>query len=246
MNRRDLLMGGAMLTAAAGALALAPRNRLVLLGDETLEALIPKQIGDWKYVPSTDFVLPKSPGSLSDRLYSQTVTRLYVSPTSLPMMLVIAYGAVQNDLLQLHRPETCYAAVGYTISGSRRVLLPIGGTAELPVRKLTARTDSREEQICYWTRIGDDLPTDGAEQRRVKLRQQLRGYLADGILVRISTGAEDHPEVFRQLEIFSKVMIQAVEPAHRKVLIGRPLAAAMEKAPLAAMGNAPLAAAMGS
>ena len=159
--------------------------------------------------------------------YSQTVARLYVSPTKLPMMVVIAYGAVQNDLLQLHRPETCYAAVGYTISGSRRVLLPIGGTAELPVRKLTAHTDSREEQICYWTRIGDDLPTDGSEQRRVKLRQQLRGYLADGILVRVSTSAGDFPEVFDQLAEFSKAMIHAVRPADRKVLIGRPLVSAI-------------------
>lgn len=227
MNRRDLIMGGAMLSAAAGALALTPRNRLVLLGDESLEALVPKQIGDWKYVPSTDFILPKSPGSLADRLYSQTLARLYVSPTAMPMMVVIAYGAVQNDLLQLHRPETCYSAVGYTISGSRRVLLPIGGTGELPVRKLTASTDSRQEQICYWTRIGDDLPTDGAEQRRVKLQQQLRGYLADGVLVRISTSAIDVPEVFGQLALFAKSLVNAIDPAHRKVLIGRPLAKAM-------------------
>jgi EpsI family protein len=220
-------LGGAMLSAAAGAVALAPRKRLVLLGDETLEALVPKKIGGWNFAPSTDFILPKSPGSLADRLYSQTVARLYVSPTKLPMMLVIAYGAVQNDLLQLHRPETCYSAVGYTISGSRRVLLPIGGSAELPVRKLTARTDSREEQICYWTRIGDDLPTDGSEQRRVKLRQQLRGYLADGILVRVSTNAGDFPEVFEQLGEFSKAMIHAIRPSDRKVLIGRPLASAI-------------------
>ena len=119
MNRRDLIMGGAMLGAAAGAVALTPRKRLVLLGDKTLEDIVPTQIATWEHVPSSDFVLPKSPGSLSDRLYSQTLTRLYMSPTKLPMMLVIAYGAVQNDLLQLHRPETCYAAVGYTISSSR-------------------------------------------------------------------------------------------------------------------------------
>jgi EpsI family protein len=229
MNRRDMLLGGAMLGAAGGALALTPRNRLVLLGDVLLDEIVPKQVDDWVYMPSTDFVMPKSVGSLSDRLYSQTVTRLYVSPTRLPMMLVMAYGAVQNDLLQLHRPETCYAAVGFTISQSQLHNIPIGGQAELPVRQLTAISDTREEQISYWTRIGDDLPTDGRAQRRVKLAQQMRGYLADGILVRVSTVAGNFPQVFDQLSHFSTEMIHAVDPSHRQALIGRPLAAAMLK-----------------
>jgi EpsI family protein len=229
MNRRDLVLGGTLGLAALGATALQPRKRLVLLGDRKLDDVIPQQIADWKNYPSSNFILPKSPGSLADRLYSQTVSRLYESPTALPMMVVIAYGAVQNDLLQLHRPETCYAAVGYTISASRRLQLPIGGTAQLPVRELTASTDSRMEQICYWTRIGDDLPTDGSEQRRVKLVQQLNGYLSDGILVRISTPAPDHPEVFAQLARFASAMVNAMKPADRMVLIGRPLAAQLLK-----------------
>ena len=225
MNRRDIVFGGALGLAGAGALALKPRKRLVLLGDRKLDDVVPQQIGDWKNFPSSNFVLPKSPGSLADRLYSQTISRLYLSPTKLSMIVVIAYGAVQNDLLQLHRPETCYSAIGYTISASRRRQLPIGGNALLPIRELTANNDSRMEQICYWTRIGDDLPTDGQEQRRVKLMQQLNGYLSDGVLVRISTPAQDDPRVFAQLELFAKAMLAAMNPADRMVLIGRPLAA---------------------
>jgi EpsI family protein len=225
MNRRDFVFGGTFALAGAGALALQPRKRLVLLGDRQLDDVIPQQIGDWKNIPSSNFILPKSPGSLADRLYSQTVSRLYQSPTMMPMVVVIAYGAVQNDLLQLHRPETCYAAVGYTISASRRRLLPIGGDALLPVRELTARNDLRMEQICYWTRIGDDLPTDGQEQRRVKLKQQLNGYLSDGVLVRISTAAPDDPRVFEQMRIFASEMLADMKPADRTILVGRPLAA---------------------
>jgi EpsI family protein len=228
MNRRDLIFGGVLGLGAAGAVALQPRKRLVLLGDRKLDDVIPQKIADWQNVPSTDFILPKSPGSLADRLYSQTVSRLYRSPTKLPMMIVIAYGAVQNDLLQLHRPEVCYAAVGFTVSASRRALVPLGGAAELPVRKMTAETESRQEQICYWTRIGDDLPTDGREQRWVKLRQQMRGYLADGILVRMSTVGPSDPKVFTELTDFASEMVNAVKPANRDVLIGRPLAAEMK------------------
>lgn len=228
MNRRDILTGGAMLTAAAAAAALTPRKHLALLGDRELDTIIPKRIASWSFVESDSFVLPKSPGSLADRLYSQTVTRLYTSDTRMPVMLVMAYGAVQNDLLQLHRPEVCYAAVGFTISASRRVLVPLGGAAELPVRELSAVTDSRQEQICYWTRIGDDLPTDGSAQRMVKLRQQMRGYLADGILVRLSTVGPDDRRVFGDLNAFASELVNAVKPGDRDVLIGRPLAAEMK------------------
>jgi EpsI family protein len=225
MNRRDLILGGSLMAAAAGAAVLQPRKRLVLLGDRKLEDVIPQTIGSWSNYPSSAFVLPKSPGSLADRLYSQTVSRLYRSETQLPMVLVIAYGAVQNDLLQLHRPEACYVAVGYTISASRKAKIDMGGAAELPIRELTAVTDSRMEQICYWTRIGDDLPTDGPEQRRVKLTQQMHGFLSDGILVRVSVAAENSPEVFAQLRAFALAMVGAMRPSDRQVLVGRPLAA---------------------
>ncbi len=225
MNRRDILMGGSLLLAAGAAAALTPRKRLVLLGNREIGDIVPLTIGDWKYVKSDAFVLPKSPGSLADRLYSQTLSRLYQSPSKMPMMLVIAYGAVQNDLLQLHRPETCYAAVGFTISASNRALVPLGAGAKLPVRELTARSDSRVEPICYWTRIGDDLPTTGEEQRWVKLRQQMHGYLSDGVLVRVSTVAEATPEVFAEMVEFAREMVMAMKPADRQVLIGRKLAA---------------------
>ncbi len=224
MNRRDLLLGGGLLGAAAAAAVLTPRQRLVLLGDRKLEMVIPEKIAGWSHVPSGDFVLPKSPGSLADRLYSQTVTRLYTAPDTLPMMLVIAYGAVQNDLLQLHRPETCYAAVGYTISRSHVDNVELAPRQALPVRELTAETSSRVEQICYWTRIGDDLPTDSSQQRWVKLRQQMNGFLSDGVLVRISTAALAEPAVFAELRRFARSLIAAMRPGDREVLIGRRLA----------------------
>lgn len=227
MNRRDVLLGGGLLAAAGGAAALTPRKRLVLLGDRKLDAVVPEKVADWRYVPSNDFVLPKSPGSLADRLYSQTLTRLYASDTRAPVMMVIAYGAVQNDLLQLHRPETCYAAVGYTISESRVQTVALGPSARLPVRELSAKNDLRLEQICYWTRIGDDLPTDGSQQRWVKLRQQMRGYLSDGVLVRLSVAAEPIPEVYAELTDFARALVMAMRPADRDVLIGRVLAQGM-------------------
>lgn len=225
MNRRDLLMGGGMLAAAGVALALTPRNRLVLLNeDQTLESIVPKKIADWTDRPSEAFVLPKTPGSLADRLYNQTLTRLYVSDRGLPVMIVIAYGAVQNDQLQLHRPEVCYQAVGFEIKSSVPETLALSDSAVLPMRALEAVSTTRVESILYWTRIGDDLPTDGGSQRMVKLRQQMAGYLADGVLVRMSSAVPASPAVFTELSRFASEMIGSMAPDDRDVLIGRPLA----------------------
>ena len=219
--RRDLLLGGGLLAAAGTAAALTPRNHVVLLpkGRE-LEAMIPKRIASWQAVPSDLFVLPKTEGSLADKLYNQTVTRLYESPSALPVMLVMAYGSIQNDALQLHRPETCYSAVGFQISSSRVENVDVGGRALVPVRELTATAEQRIEPIIYWTRIGDSLPTTGREQRWSKLEQQLAGIIPDGILVRISTVAQPDAAVFGELRAFASAMLTAVAPQDRAVLVG--------------------------
>ena len=224
ISRRDALFGGGLLVAAGAAAALTPRRHVVLLpkGRE-LAKMVPDRFAGWQAVPSDQFVLPKAPGSLSDRLYNQTLTRLYQSDTAPPVMLVMAYGPTQNDLLQLHRPETCYAAVGFQISKSAVASVDLGRGASLPVRELVASTDSRIEPIVYWTRIGDTLPTTGTEQREAKLEQQLAGIIPDGILVRMSTVAEADESVFRALRGFAGDLVAAVTPVDRPALIGNVL-----------------------
>lgn len=227
LNRRDLLLSGSMMMAAAGAFALTPRTHLKLLGDREIADLVPTKVGDWHDMPSNAFVLPKTEGGLAERLYSQTISRLYGSPTNIPIMLVVAYGDLQSDLLQLHRPESCYTAVGFQISSSSVAAVNLGPGAALPVRELTATSDSRIEPIVYWTRIGDALPTDGSQQRSMKLQQSFAGIIPDGILVRISTVAESTPEVFAALREFARELMLAIPAANRPVLIGRPLARLM-------------------
>jgi len=227
-SRRDLLLGGGMLAAAGAAAALMPRKRLVLLDEgRKLEELVPQAFGGWHAMPSDAIILPRSEGSLADRLYNQTLSRLYVGEDRMPVMLVIAYGAVQNDQLQLHRPEVCYTAVGFEITGSRLRRLALGGEAMLPVRELEAVSTNRIETISYWTRIGDDLPVDGGSQRLVKLRQQMRGFLADGVLVRMSVSAPPDDEVHAALASFAIAMMRAMAAADRPALIGRALSGGM-------------------
>lgn len=226
ISRRDVLMGGALLGGAAGAAALVPRDRLVLMpkGHE-LEKLVPQTLGSWRHVPSPGIVMPRTEGSLSARLYGQVLSRVYVSETQLPVILVMAYGAIQNDLLQLHRPEVCYTAVGFEVSGTTPAQLPLAPGVALPIRELVARSDRRTETITYWTRIGDDLPTNGTEQRVAKLRQQWAGYVADGILVRMSCAVPPEPGVRDQLTAFARELVKAVPAVDLPALVGRPIAA---------------------
>lgn len=226
INRRDVLMGGALAAAAGGAAALVPRDRLVLMpqGHE-LEDFVPQKVGVWTHVPSPGIVMPRTEGTLSAKLYGQVLSRIYFAENRLPVILVMAYGPVQNDLLQLHRPEVCYSAVGFEISETTPAQLPIRPGVLLPARELVARSDRRTETITYWTRVGDDLPTSGREQRIVKLRQQWAGYVADGILVRMSCAVPPEPAVNAQLAEFARDLVAAVPAVDRPALVGRPLAA---------------------
>jgi EpsI family protein len=95
----------------------------------------------------------------------------------------------------------------------------------MPARQLVARNEERVESITYWTRIGDDLPTSGTEQRLAKIGQQLDGYISDGILVRMSAPVAPTPAVREQLAEFARAIVAGVQAADRPALLGRPLAA---------------------
>ncbi len=229
LRRRDLLRGVPLLGAAGAAWALKPRNRLNLLGDKRLEDVIPERIGPWVVTPSNDFVLPEPrEGSLAATLYDQQLSRLYTGKDVIPVMLVIAFGSVQSDLLQLHRPEVCYRAVGFSIDRSERVEVQVGG-GRVPMRALTARANERIEPILYWTRLGDLLPTSNNEQRLMKLRTEMQGLIADGVLVRMSTVGDPTPEVFQALEEFARLLLSSVSDASLVALVGRPMARAVEQ-----------------
>lgn len=226
LGRRELLLGVPLLAGAGGAFALTPRKRLNLLGDRQLEKMVPLKIGAWRVTPSNAVVLPDAEaGSLSARLYDQTVSRLYTSDSEQPVMMVIAYGSTQSDQLQLHRPEVCYTAIGFEITSAERVMVPVARDAQLPARQLVATNNDRVEPILYWTRVGDFLPASGNEQRLMKLRSEMQGYVADGVLVRLSSIGEPTPEMFGTLQRFAREMLLSTYPAGLPALVGRPLAA---------------------
>lgn len=218
LSRREILLGGALLGSAVAAHALVPREPINLLGSAKLESLIPKQIGEWSFYSKAGLVLPP-PDQLSDQLYADLLTRVYVSRNRLPIMLLIAHSPEQGGVLQVHRPEVCYPFGGYALSGSRRYTMSIPGGKELHARFFTATKENRIEQLLYWTRIGETFPESWLQQRIAVAEANLRGFVPDAILVRISAISPDASAVV-DLAAFSRALLGSMVPAHRKVLVG--------------------------
>lgn len=228
IRRRDLIMAGLALTAAGTAEALRPRKKLILLKGGKIDTLVPKAFDGWTAEGSTGLVSPDQAGKLAKTLYSEIVERVYHDDkTGAAVMVLAAYGDTQSDLLQLHRPESCYPAVGYTIRSTRPKLLPLPGGANLPIREVVATSEERNENIIYWTRIGESLPQSAGEQRQVRLTDALHGYVSDGILFRCSA-LGDSDACFRLLEVFVPALLAATQRNGRAALVGTHIAGQMK------------------
>lgn len=225
MRRRDLVLSALALGSIGAAEALTPRKRMLLLkAGDSIENTIPKSFAGWEAESVGGLVGPAQAGRLARSLYSETVTRVYYEgETGAAVMLLAAYGDTQSDLLQLHRPESCYPAVGFTLKMADSVELSLPGGALLPARRVIAYSEQRTENILYWTRMGEELPRTGGEQRMARLENAIRGYVPDGILVRCSVlGAAR--EAFPIADRFTTTMLRAIPKNRRAALVGSELA----------------------
>jgi EpsI family protein len=218
-SRRELILGGIVAGAAGTAWAGMPHREQKFIPDGALEKLVPNTVGDWAYETSSGLVLPPA-DQLARLIYSQQVGRTYVSPDRPPVMLLMAYGSSQGGMLQIHRPEICYPASGFSLSDFVEEQIPLGNGKVLPARRFTGRSDTRVEQVLYWTRIGNFLPVSWPEQRLAVMRSNLAGYVPDGLLARVSVLSADAAQAHATLVEFVRTMLDGLSPAQRRMLIG--------------------------
>ena len=74
--------------------------------------------------------------------------------------------------------------------------------------------------MLYWSRIADRLPTGWTAQRVAIMRSNLRGYIPDGLLVRVSIISTDFERSMAVLDRFCRTMLAAAGPAGRHKLLG--------------------------
>jgi len=135
-------------------------------------------------------------------------------------MLLMAYGSSQGGMLQIHRPEICYPASGFRLTETRVTHIPLGQGRSIPSRSFTGRSDTRTEQVLYWTRIGGLVPTSWTGQRIAVIRSNLAGSIPDGLLVRLSTVSDDSEQAQAMLKGFAHAMMEAIPLASRRMLVG--------------------------
>ena len=230
-SRRDLLIGGACLAGAGAAYALIPRRRVSLLGPVTVAAIVPSKLPDWTSRDVSDLVAPKEEDSLAARIYGETVGRVYrQTSTGAEVMMLLAHGNTQSDDLQLHRPEVCYPAFGFTIHQNQEVEIPLLPGAAIPGRNLVAMAPDRRETILYWSRLGEYFPISRSDQHYDRMRTSFKGVIADGILSRFSMEALEPSAASAIMRDFIPGLIRAMAPAHRAALIGTALSQKMAMA----------------
>lgn len=216
-TRRELLLGAGCIAASGVAFAMTPRHRIEFLGNGKIETLVPKTLAGWKFVDASGLVLPPQ-DQLKDRLYSQLLTRIYADATGAQMMLLIAYNASQDGVVQVHRPEVCYPASGYRLTTISEHVISLAPRLDIPARYIVAETGLRREEIIYWTRLGNAFPRQWSDQRWAVFAQNLRGDIPDGLLVRISSVTPGITNA--ALDGFARDLHNSVGSRMRQVLVG--------------------------
>ncbi|MFC0250845.1 exosortase-associated protein EpsI, B-type [Massilia consociata] len=243
MNRRfaiSLVLGVAMAGTSALTGALTPKPRVLEAHEQfSLEEMIPQRFGEWVIDPS---VVPLTPDpeqqSVLEKIYDQTLSRTYVNREGQRVMLSIAYGGDQSKALQLHLPEVCYVAQGFQMVKADDGALPTR-FGELPVKRLVARLNERNEPITYWITIGEHATKTGIQQKLRRLAYGLSGEIPDGMLVRVSTIQRNDQQAYQVQDRFVTDMLAMMAPRDRTRLLGAELAPPDAPAEEAAQAQGP-------
>lgn len=194
-----------------------------LLPKLNLEVAIPTVIGSWRLddrMP-VQLVSPDQ-ASLLSKIYNQTLSRTYIDPDGYRVMLSIAYGGDQSDGTSAHRPEVCYPAQGFQILGNRRTTLSIGGQ-DVQARLLKSRLGERYEPVTYWIVVGHETVTGSLEQKLAQLGYGIKGYVPDGLLLRVSSIDRDDAKAYAKQLAFLEDLNRALSASpHHARLFGGP------------------------
>ncbi len=217
VSRREVLTGILMASAAAVAAARKPNIKLDYLGTHKLDEIVPPRIGRWNLIGNSGLVVPPE-DQLQLAIYSQLLTRVY-SDGANAIMVLVAYSASETGFLQIHRPEFCYTAAGYTLSDFAPHPIALGPSTAIPTNGLTATRDGMREKLFYWTRIGDHIPRSWAQQKLTVAGDNLKRLIPDAALIRVSMVTVDEASATAMIDDFVRAMITSVPPALRRVFV---------------------------
>lgn len=207
--------------AAVASVVLRPTQQISTFGQQKLGEVIPEKFGDWALDRSVVPVLPDpSVSSTVNRIYSEVVARTYINSRGERVMMSLAYGRRQDDTMRVHQPEGCYAGQGFAVTrvGRQELATAVGST---PVMRLFTQQGMRKEPVTYWTVIGGQHALSQWEGKLAQLSFGVRGFIPDGLLVRVSTISPDAAAGFKVQDEFVRQLLASLPAAVAAGMTGR-------------------------
>lgn len=186
-----------------------------------INQIVPDQFDSWKrFENGGAFVVDPELKSKIESVYSQTLTRSYIDPDGHIIMLSIAYGGNQQDMMQVHRPEVCYVAQGFYLEKvNTKKIVTAHGTVK--AKLLLAKQAERIEPITYWIKIGDSIAVDGLTWRLERIKYGLSGSIPDGLLFRVSSIGSDLDNQYQIQESFIKSLAASLTSDQYIQILGK-------------------------
>ena len=223
LRLRNLTLLALMLAASGLELALRPTQKIAEQGPPMdLETMIPRTFGDWREEQqnSTQIVDPQQQ-EMIDKIYTQTLSRVYVNSGGYRIMLAMAYGDDQRDAMQTHYPEVCYPAQGFSLKDKQRGTLATAN-GSIPVTRIMTNLGQRHEPVTYWTTVGNQVVGGGIQKKLAEMSYGLNGKIPDGMLIRVSSIDAEAPRAYEMQAQFIDQMLGALTSEHRQKLNGMP------------------------
>jgi EpsI family protein len=218
----SLYLALAMVVLSLTAFALRPTQKMSEQNQQiNLESMVPLQFGDWSEdVQSNALLIDPSITAGLNKVYLQNISRAFINSQGQRVMLAIAYGGDQNDMMQVHKPEICYTAQGFHIEKSRDSLFSTD-FGQFTVRKMIAVKGTRLEPVTYWVTIGNKIAVNPLQWRFERIRYGLTGVVPDGLLFRVSTIGENIEAEYSVQQQFVSDLMNAITPDARDRLLGK-------------------------
>jgi EpsI family protein len=184
-----------------------------------LERVVPREFGLWHEMAAAVLVVNPQSKELIDKLYSQVLTRSYVNSSGHVIMLTIAYGNDQRGNLEVHKPEVCYPAQGFTVYQNVTGSLATS-SGSISVRRLETSMGPRKEPVTYWSTLAGGVVENRIQKRVSELKSTLAGRVPDGLLVRVSSIDPDTAHAWQVHQAFVDALLQSLPDAERARIAG--------------------------
>lgn len=203
---KNIVLMALMLASAALAAAFMPTARLADVHPrKSLAAEVPHTIGQWKLSPANiAAVLDPTQQAVLEYLYTETYSANYLNADKQLVMLSLAYGKNQSDGNDVHKPDLCYPAQGFTILEEKNFPLVLDSQRTIRVRYLKTQNGPRIEPLIYWTTAGDYVYQGKLEKKMIGLKYSRDNLIPDGLIARVSTFETDTPKAITLLTAYIK------------------------------------------